>query len=741
MVVGRVLRTTGCVSCRLSLLRSFTSLAGVPIRTTPISARLSVCSNVHQQTRHTSNAPPESHHGGINSKTESQVFDEDIEEELDTQEEPVVADDVSAIPWYLQVDTPQRAPQPLSERQRIPDLPESPPPILQPLLQHISIDLGLDDLIILDLRKLDPPPALGANLLMLLGTTRSEKHLHVSADRLCRWLRSTYKLRPDADGLLGRNELKLKLRRKSRRAKLLGSATDDNGDDGVRTGWVCVDAGVVDGGEGEGESAPIPEQQFVGFGRRTDGVRIVVQMLTEEKREEIDLEKLWGGILRRAGQPEIEEGDTQVTTELSSTITQETPPEGVPGSRNGLSHRPSSILTQSRRLHTSTRRMMEPGVASTETFSTANFPLTNTIPKLGQNEIKFYMAHAIQDGDYQKAKAYALQHIEDVPELQNGGWRGLLLEQLRLHLESIPTDLALEQLGTGFKDYSSSPFLTVFFQCISPFPSQAEAEARLWLHCFARETGHEGYNFNGLLALFNEVQLSGVNISTTTYHRLLYNLLCSTKVTGSYRRPPRYAVEGAVKVIQTMHDQGIEILDEDVFIILQEATFVTAALDAPPGSLYVSPEDTFDLSTFPMSPSQRRIHVLMKTLNLPPFREESRIRLLDLYARQHYWREFWDVWRMAPRQRVPQSAALYTLMFDAVAQTKNQRACMTVLRTWVPEMDREEPAIRLEGNLAVAITECVKVADPYVATQFNEDLEVNGKWISLYRRCVASLEH
>jgi hypothetical protein len=152
---------------------------------------------------------------------------------------------------------------------------------------------------------------------MLIGTARSEKHLHVSADRLCRWLRSTYKLRPDADGLLGRNELKLKLKRKSRRAKLMGGAADDTKDDGVRTGWVCVDVGVVEAPETEAEDTPA-SRDFVGFGRRTDGVRIVVQMLTEEKRAEIDLERLWEGILKRGGHAEIEEMEDGI--DMRSTL-------------------------------------------------------------------------------------------------------------------------------------------------------------------------------------------------------------------------------------------------------------------------------------------------------------------------------------------------------------------------------------------------------------------------------------
>ncbi|KAF7947831.1 hypothetical protein EAE96_008908 [Botrytis aclada] len=321
MVVSRAIRATGCASCRLSLLRNVVSL---PIRTMPASGKLQANKLPRQQIRFLSHSrlieqdEASKHEETLEGREildgkefeKDNIEDQDILEDRDLVNEnqatgEEVENSISAVPWYLQVEAPQKTPQTLSERQRIPDLPELPPPILEPMLQEISVDLGLDNLTILDLRKLDPPPALGANLIMLIGTARSEKHLHVSADRLCRWLRSTYKLRPSADGLLGRNELKLKLRRKSRRAKLLGSVGDESGDDGIRTGWVCVDIGVVESPDIHANATPEGDG-FVGFGRRTDGVRIVVQMLTEEKREEIDLEKLWGGILRRSGQSEVE---------------------------------------------------------------------------------------------------------------------------------------------------------------------------------------------------------------------------------------------------------------------------------------------------------------------------------------------------------------------------------------------------------------------------------------------------
>lgn len=205
------------------------------------------------------------------------------------------------IPWYLQVDRSQHETEPQSKLNWLPALPDKPPLLLQPFLEYISIDLGLDALSILDLRKLDPPCGLGANLLMVLATARSEKHLHVSADRFCRWLRSSHKMSPYADGLMGRGELKLKLRRKARRAKLLSSVGSSDGinmDDGLRTGWICVNVGVIETGENAVNQSQ-ESDTFVGFGGDVGGTKLVVQMMTEEKREELDLEQLWNTVLAR----------------------------------------------------------------------------------------------------------------------------------------------------------------------------------------------------------------------------------------------------------------------------------------------------------------------------------------------------------------------------------------------------------------------------------------------------------
>jgi hypothetical protein len=202
------------------------------------------------------------------------------------------------VPWYLQVEPP-RHPTLVQEPSPLPDIPDGAPKLTEPLLKFVADELGLDELSLLDLRAMDPPPALGPDLLMLFGTARSERHLHVSADRLVRWLRGRG-ITAAADGLLGRNELKVKLRRLARKAKLLGNAgVMRGGDDGISTGWVCINLGQVGGLQQELET--VDEQgRPTGFGVTQTGTTLVVQMLTEGRREDLDLESLWSGMLHRS---------------------------------------------------------------------------------------------------------------------------------------------------------------------------------------------------------------------------------------------------------------------------------------------------------------------------------------------------------------------------------------------------------------------------------------------------------
>lgn len=735
MVVSRTLRASSCAACRVSLLRCFTSAPANSFRAQQHSTRQALYIRTAQQIRRSTNQADNGHEKGLLEHKIAEVeVDEAENEDLEGEDALIEREaDSESLPWYLQDDAPKIAPRPFSDRQRIPELPENPPPLLQPLLQQISVDLGVDDLSLLDMRKLDPPPALGANLIMIIGTTRSEKHLHVSADRLCRWLRSNYQLRPDADGLLGRNELKLKLKRKAKRQKLMGSANDASADDGVRTGWVCVDVGVVE--EGSDKTVPRPRDDFVGFGRQTEGVRIVVQMLTEEKREEIDLEKLWGGIIEKGGVMELEEEfDGEVRMGIRDSLQQGPPAPNYKPLGGNWSNGISPILSKTRKFHSSARRLssqLESHLATVPDFDVYHRYGFGSLQNIQESLHELFAS-----GQYEKARADLLEFSKQEPLLQNGEWRRFLLNNLRIHLENMPKERALVELGEGETDHESTAFLRCFYQTVTSFPNQAGAEARVWLCCWADSQQHAGYSVPSLIKLFEEIQESGVAIGTGPHLDLLERILQQT--TGpsfNYYGPPPHVMKHAIQVLQTMSHQGLSVLNQDVLLRLQQFTAPGLEENVPPHLIHTDGLDTFNLPSRPMIALQKRIHMLITNINLPLFDESTRLSLMEIYASQHNWVEFWEIWRMAARHGKARSAELYASMFVLVATTQHQNGCQTVLRNWVAELAKESPPVKIEGNVALAIKYCLQVADPNVEEDFLENPDHLGEWVRIWKRC------
>lgn len=223
-------------------------------------------------------------------------------------------------PWFLDEEPPRHPPS--QHLQPLPKIPEDAPAVLEPMLKYVFEDMGLDDLALLDLRDLDPPAALGPNLFMLFGTARSERHLHISAGRFVRWLRKGHKIDARADGLIGAGELRTKLRRLRKKAKLMGTNASvvPRGDHGISTGWICVNFSAEDGLTGTSASFD-DSGRMSGFGASETGTTVVAQCMTESRRHELDLETLWQGILKRSIQQQKKIRNEAVSAEaLSSTV-------------------------------------------------------------------------------------------------------------------------------------------------------------------------------------------------------------------------------------------------------------------------------------------------------------------------------------------------------------------------------------------------------------------------------------
>ncbi|CAO2654659.1 Nn.00g113920.m01.CDS01 [Neocucurbitaria sp. VM-36] len=300
-----------------------------------------------------------------------------------TEFAPVEPTSSPSIPWYLRQQA--SVPSPVQKPAELPDLPPNPPPLLETLLEYVSITAGLDDLQLLDLRHLDPPPALGPKLIMLIATARSEKHLHVAADRFCRWLRREHGLKANAAGLLGRNELKIKLRRKAKRMRMLanvgGTIPEGNIDDGIRTGWICCTIGKIEAHPDDMHMPGDNVEEFVGFRDVKPGVNVVVQMFTEEKRAETDLETLWGGVLRthqrkdrtaEEALKELEEDIEELENENDAEdVGYQMRPSAQAASQTTADDSSNSAVTPP-----STRRFHRPRPSPGDVFPPATFPDT-----------------------------------------------------------------------------------------------------------------------------------------------------------------------------------------------------------------------------------------------------------------------------------------------------------------------------------------------------------------------------
>ena len=712
-----------CNGCRFAVVRSFASLSGISLRFPHESpAALSTATHWGQRAFLGFSARYASWRAGNELAEEGELVEGENGPPPPVQQE-------APVPWYLEVE---RQPQkfndshPLAERQRIPELPEDPPPILRELLEHISVDLGLDDLSLLDLRYLDPPPALGSKLLMVIGSARSEKHLHVSADRLCRWLRSSYKLKPHAAGLLGRNELKLKLRRKARRSKLMAnvgaSDTSSGMDDGIRTGWVCVTVGRVEAAKSD-QSNTEERESFIGFGRRTDGVNIVVQMFTEEKRADIDLEGLWGGVLRRAAKEKEkikEESKGHQESAVSASMNTLASIEGI---ENSLSHSGGSSGGQFPRVSNSQsaqhiRRLHTVGIPPRPAL--VSLPLTAMrLPAV---------LHLCRRSRYAiNGSAEAQKVTENTAPKDQQALRLLLNE-----LKHMPVQEAQTALGNGFYNINSTEFLRSFHKSIPRvFPDTYHFEALVELVSYAIEIGSPQYSHSHINEIILKTHAAALPVSEPMYYAAIKAYLASYNKLISQGVKKVDLLENCFNYLEEMETFGYNSITPEITLMFHQALSPNLPSDVTKG-----PVEEEILRNASMQ--RLRLRKFMDIFELKPGNDSSYNELLHSYARLEDWSGFWDIWDGMARHMYPRSSDLYRTVFASVSKTGDKRQCTYALRHCVPNMPREQPSVELTAELAGHVLNCLLVAEPKVGDE-NVHGTVDMEWAKLFHQCQLAL--
>lgn len=726
-----------CANCRHSLLRAFVSFADLPCRTAlkPNRTKLSLnvlnpLTSIRPFTLISTRRSDNTYQG---SNQPANLHDETSQDDEHTALDQGTPEPVSQQPWYLQVETPQRESRSLSERQQLPGLPPNPPPLLQPILEHVSLDLGLDDLSLFDLRKLDPPPALGANLLLIIGTARSEKHLQISADRFCRWLRTTHKLTPYADGLMGRGELKLKMKRKARRARILsrvGSSQRYNQDDGLTTGWICVNVGRIEDGKGVTEKVLEPEG-FVGFGEKVGGAKVVIQMLTEEKRLELDLEELWENMLKRH-----ERKEAKVENSEAAIYDGQSPHDSL--QQQNQSSNPSSI-TLSNHQNPSFRNYQQ------------KREFHNNASHLELNHISQKMAKGPSLDSQNRGKISKPQPLdlrfESIKSKRSAGNSGsveaeesasdknlLNLKSGLDYLRSRSRQDAFKALGTGIKDWSSTSFLASFYKSYPLFPQEDHWECRFAMVCHAIRIGHPGYDKRDLLILVNQMRATIVYVPSSIALDIIDTLLSRDATAARSNKKIGMEYSFGIRDFQ----DSLTLLD--LMELREVDSNLKKVLTTFYGATAYAVENKFPLGL--RTDVNAHLRLYMDFFDIMSMDTETHSIVLNIFAVKNNWEAFWAHWNGIARRMQPRPAELYALMFHRVAETNHQIQCIAALRNLVPEMKMEEPPVRLEGEVAKAVMECLRVVAPDLESGLsNPGWRHEARWADLWKRCVSSIRY
>ncbi|KAK8191492.1 hypothetical protein IWZ00DRAFT_280415 [Phyllosticta capitalensis] len=710
----------GCNGCRVNVLRSFASLSGFEWSPRDSPARSFIRAHRHQRTF------------SSNPARFSDNIPQDPQKAIESDEQILESNATDpSVPWYLQVDAPQRAvdESPLAQRQKLPELPEHPPPMLETLLQHASVELGLDDITLLDLRELDPPPALGANLIMLFGTARSEKHLHVAADRLCRWLRSQYKLRAHADGLLGRNELKLKLRRKAKKMRMLSAAgaspTSLAADDGIRTDWICVNAGSVEAAA----SAPLSTPQregFVGFREEVRGVHVVFQMFTEEKRVELDLEGLWNGVLKtdRRTKEALKAGE--VSEEEQSTPEQN--PNGAVLADQTLTSHPKSP-NQSRGLHTLVRPNFSGTIASRRVGTSSRTDDQVRIWRKSMSTLDW--SSGLPDDIF---ASNLIREDQEYMDNKPSAEKKRVLDQMLKDLESMSFGERKSVFSKGIvpDSKSLSPFLKNFFGHIPLHGLDKDFCLAMFKVYVAAFTTGRADSVDHILGILREMQVSGFPISEDVLLAAL-RTLGNPKFDDVFGPIRQQRLKGFARVLSIMEQSAHHTLTEKIFVTLHDSF----SLPCNKASGVVKSDTQLRRrADWDQAVRSSLLQIVERTSMELHF--DTFFLLLETYARLEDAERLIHIWRTIPLHMLPRSADMYAFFLNAMAKLGTVVQCIESVRECMAQRDFENPAVSLSGEVAKATQRCILRIDQRLLEKLeepNKQRYAHNEWVRLWSTC------
>lgn len=635
-------------------------------------------------------------------------------------------------PWYMRdgyaiksSSVPERAP--------LPPLPELSPALLEEIITQLDADLGITCITIMDLRPLDPAPALGRNIIMVFGTANSDRHLHSSADQVCRWLRTTHCLEPYADGLVGRNARKLINRRRVRRGNVTATQIGVT-DESLVTEWVCVNTGY------EG---------------------IVLQLFTKKRRKELNLEGLWERKLdtSRKNREKLiqatEMGERvvleslyandekpQIDVEvLEGDSLQENYPETLPTFSESLTIS-SFPNQQTRTVHTSSRPL--PATTSyglRNVHSVVRQKSPSTFQEL-INHIPLVSAD-IHNGSYGTIEQSFSTYYPTVyfpPFIKQAA----ILFAHVFHLQNTPPDVACEALGSFSFDTTSTPFLRSFFHEMPPVLAHIHYHAWLALLVQAHFLKPSTYPETCFRELIIQMKASSLQVPIPFYISILEILATTPSLRQKQDKSVYLETRETSRRMKAMHDVLEDMSRSSTYDINTPDIYTLLARGLMSEDIEAFQRLALDVCEIPGAAARNRggivglqkgywpdrriflIERLMEHYTIPQTNHEWYVNFLTATAIAGYWPAFWNRWKDVHYYNFSRGTKLYKLVLGLVALSGNRIEAVNTMRNLRASMDREQPKVVLDVELARGFLAVLDVAGGMVQGENIVGIEYAG---------------
>jgi peroxin-12 len=189
-----------------------------------------------------------------------------------------------------------------------------------------------------------------------------------------------------------------------------------------------------------------------------------------------------------------------------------------------------------------------------------------------------------------------------------------------------------------------------------------------------------------------------------------------------------FEIESALRTLDFLSLRGTDVLNIKVFNMLYGALILgeTASADHVEGEQRKIQAN-----------GATRMRTIMDVSHLPWDTEMVRVNM-ELRFQNDDFEGFWKLWNSIPFHEGSRTQKDYEVLFRLHAESSDPVRTRECLSTWVPMMEREEPKVRLQGDVVPYIAACLRLSGSSAPTELDEFGD--SPTMKLWKWCMYELE-